>query len=132
MKKLFLSAFLFALAPGVVFAQPRNFSEVANIVVNFLSALLPVLVAIALLVFFWGLIKYIARADSSDAREEGKQIMGWGVVALFVMVSIWGLVAFMQVALFDRVLTPATGGEGGVEPGQQFYPGQGTVFPEIP
>ena len=55
-----------------------------------------VLGAIALLVFFWGLVKYIAKADDEKAKEQGKNIMVWGVIALFVMFSIFGLVKFLQ------------------------------------
>lgn len=116
-----------------VFAQtPRKFSDVTNIIVGFLTSLLPVLVSVALLVFFWGLIKYIAKSDSSDGREAGKEIMLWGIIALFVMVSIWGIIAFMQAAIFNRVLTPARGTESGAPASQNFYPGQGSQYPELP
>ncbi len=52
--------------------------------------------ALALLVFFWGLVKYIAKADDEKAKEAGKNIMIWGVIALFVMFSVFGLVNFLQ------------------------------------
>ncbi len=59
-----------------------------------------VAVAIALLVFFWGLAKTLFRMGSDEkAVEEGKRLMRWGIVALFVMISVWGIVIFMQNAL---------------------------------
>ena len=133
-KKFFYGSVGFlALLPVWVFAQtPRKFSDVTNKIESLLTSLLPVLVSIALLVFFWGLIKYIAKSDSPDGREAGKEIMMWGIISLFVMVSIWGIIAFMQAALFNRVLTPARGTEGGAGDGQVFYPDQGSQYPEIP
>jgi hypothetical protein len=38
--------------------------------------------------------KYIWSAGNE--KEEGKKIMIWGVIALFVMTSIWGLISFVQ------------------------------------
>lgn len=55
--------------------------------------------SLALLVFLWGLVKFISQAGDPEAVKSGKSIMIWGVVALFVMVSIWGIVNFIQVAL---------------------------------
>ncbi len=59
------------------------------------NTLILVVAALALLYFFWGLAKFILNAASEDAQKEGKNIMKWGIVALFVMVSIWGIVRFI-------------------------------------
>ena len=53
------------------------------------AGLLPVVVGVAILVFFWGLVKYIFAQGSEEAKADGKKIMFWGAVALFVMFSIW-------------------------------------------
>ena len=63
-----------------------------NIVTN---TLVPLVFILALLFFFWGVARYIWSAGSSD-KDEGKKIMFWGVVALFVMSSVWGIIAFIQ------------------------------------
>ena len=55
---------------------------------------IPIAFALALLFFFWGVAQYIRK--SGDEKEEGKQVMVWGVVALFVISSIWGIVAFIR------------------------------------
>lgn len=57
--------------------------------------LLPVAVSLALLTFIWGLIKYLWRLDNEEARKQGKSLMTYGILALFVMVSIWGIVIFI-------------------------------------
>jgi hypothetical protein len=56
-----------------------------------ITALVPILMTLALVVFIWGLIKYITSAGDPDKAKEGKSIMIWGVIALFVMASVWGL-----------------------------------------
>lgn len=64
------------------------------------STVVPLVFAIALLYFFWGVAKYI-RSEGAG-KDEGKRIMIWGVVALFVMSSVWGLVAFIRGELLGN------------------------------
>lgn len=64
-----------------------------------LTRLLPLTFSLALLAFFWGIAKYIFALGSEEKKVEGKQIMTWGVVAMFVLASIWGIVYFIQEAL---------------------------------
>jgi hypothetical protein len=62
-----------------------------------LSPLIPILVTLALIAFFWGVGKYaISGANNEKSREQGKQIMLWGIIGLFVMVSVWGIVNIVE------------------------------------
>ena len=56
----------------------------------------PLLFGVALLFFFWGLVKFLANAGDKGAIEEGRNKMLWGVITLFVMLSVWSLVRFIQ------------------------------------
>lgn len=95
MKKFAFSAVLFAL-PAVAFAQtPTNLLGLINLVGTVLNALIPILIALALVVFFWGLVKYII----SKKPGEGRSIMIAGLVGLFVMVSVWGIIRLAQNTL---------------------------------
>ena len=60
------------------------------------TRLVPFAVGLAVLAFFWFLIKYIWQGgESSEAKAASVKGMGWSVLALFVMVSIWGIVGFL-------------------------------------
>ncbi len=62
--------------------------------------LIPMAFAICLLYFFWGIAKYIGvSAGSEEAAKEGKRVMVWGVIALFVVSSIWGIISFIRSEL---------------------------------
>ena len=52
----------------------------------------PIVVALALLYFFWGLATYILNQGNEKKKEGGREIMIWGIVALFIMVSVWGII----------------------------------------
>ncbi len=57
------------------------------------SAIIPFVFAVAVLFFVWGSVKFfIINADEEAKRAQGKQFMIWGIVALAVMLSVWGLV----------------------------------------
>jgi len=57
-----------------------------------LGVAVPFVAGLALFYFIWGLVTFIAKSGEETARTEGKSKMIWGIVALFVMVSVWGLV----------------------------------------
>jgi len=101
MKKYLLTLSLFIL-PFVTHAQLLNqrFGGLQSIIEglgNVVAALLPIAMGLALLAFFWGLAKFIHATGKGDesAVSTGKQLMIWGILALFVMVSIWGIIRFI-------------------------------------
>jgi hypothetical protein len=60
------------------------------------TTILPVLVALAFLVFVWGLVVFISRSGDDKSREEGKHKIVWGIIGLFIITSIWGILALFQ------------------------------------
>ena len=87
-----------ALLPAVVGAQSPNFGYLDDAVVavgELVAQLIPVIIAIGLLFFIWGLVQFILASGSEDAKEVGKRRMVWGVTTLFVIVSVWGLVGLL-------------------------------------
>jgi len=69
-----------------------------------------IVAGLALLAFFWGLAKFLFINDGEEKTiEEGRRVMTWGVIALFVMVSVWGLVAFIQEAFNLPSAPPSSG-----------------------
>lgn len=99
MKKLLFATL--ALAPAIASAQTLgNVETLLRSIGRLVNLALPIVVGIALLAFFWGLMKWIFAKSGGDekATAEGKQIMIYGIIALFVMVSVWGLVRFIGTA----------------------------------
>jgi NADH:ubiquinone oxidoreductase subunit 6 (subunit J) len=57
---------------------------------------IPILLSLAVLVFFWGLVKFINHADDEKELEDGKQLMIWGMISLFVMIALWSIIGWIQ------------------------------------
>ena len=77
-------------------STPSNFKELTDIFIDLIRTALPVITGLALLVFFWGLAKFIFRVGGDEkAVEEGKKLMIWGLIALFALLSLMGILAFI-------------------------------------
>jgi hypothetical protein len=75
-----------------------NYIDSAFAIIN--NTLIPMAFTLCLLYFFWGIFKYIKEGATSDkAAEEGRRIMGWGIVGIFVVFSVWGIISFIQTEL---------------------------------
>lgn len=96
MKRIVLATLAFA--PALAFAQSLgNLEVLLRSIGRLISIALPIVVALALLAFFWGLVKFIFGGE--EKKAEGKHLMIWGIVALFIMVAVWGIVRFIGNAL---------------------------------
>lgn len=92
-KRIFLISLVL---PFVAFAQLGGVETLIRRVGELALLSIQVVGAIAVLAFFWGLAKFIFKSGDSKAQDEGKNIMKWGLIALFVMFSIWGIISFFQ------------------------------------
>jgi hypothetical protein len=111
MKKLLAFSTFATLALPLVSsaAQLNNISDVGSFIINTINnVIVPVLFAVAFIVFLWGAFNtFILGANSEDVKEKGKNLMLYGLIGFFVMVSIWGLV---------NILTNTVGLSGGNGP----------------
>ncbi|TSC69920.1 MAG: hypothetical protein CEO12_654 [Parcubacteria group bacterium Gr01-1014_46] len=96
MKKVILGSLYFV--PLLASAQ-ANLGGLTMLVQQFAAIIRligPIVFSIAIIYFFWGVAKYVLSAGDPKAAAEGKSIMIWGVIAIAVMASIYGLIIFLQ------------------------------------
>ncbi len=99
--KLLLSILTLALTPVFTFAQgtapvTRTVDGFLNYVIYLAGRALPLLILVAVVLLLFGIVKTFFFSSSDDGRKEGKSFIIWGIVALFVMVSVWGLVNVLR------------------------------------
>lgn len=83
---------LFAMAQtGINTGAITPYSDGIIRVIN--GILVPVLMAVAFIVFLWGVYKYfILGASSESDKGEGRTFAMWGIIGFVVILSVWGLV----------------------------------------
>jgi hypothetical protein len=71
-----------------------NICQVASTILYIINyVLVPVLFALAFIVFLWGIVvKYIFSAGDAEKVKEGHKLILWGLIGFVVMISLWGLV----------------------------------------
>lgn len=101
MKKLSagLSALLLALPLAASAQSLQPLANLIGAIARLVGALVPILITGALVAFFWGLVRYLLAKDGEKGIAGAKNLMIWGLVTLFVMVSVWGIVRLAQDAL---------------------------------
>lgn len=100
MKKYIISIGVLLLSPSIALAvvdTSRGLGKIVKLASDFIALLVPVVISAAVLFFLYGLAKYMWSVG--DEKEAGKGMMIWGVIGLFVMVSIWGLVNLLSETL---------------------------------
>lgn len=61
-----------------------------------LNPFIGLLFAVALAYFIYGVFEFLANADSEDARTTGKSHMLWGIIGMFIMMGVFGI---MQIVI---------------------------------
>ena len=101
MKKL-LTSLSIALSPLLVLAQTTEAVDafsLIRILQNVVDVAIPFIIGLAVLVFLYGLFQFVTAAGDEEARANAKNLIIWSVIAIFVMVSVWGLVNILRGTL---------------------------------
>lgn len=73
---------------------PKDLFDVLFLFAGILESLFPILIGFALLVFIWGLVKFIYNSGDTKTHAEGRKFMIWSLIAIFIMVSFMGILSF--------------------------------------
>lgn len=109
--KKFIAA-LSVLAPSVAFAQVNrpvtDFNSLTTKFTGIGNTIVGILIAVAVIYIVYNALMFIINAGGDDRKKYQNAIL-WGIVGLFVILSIWGL-----VAILTNTFGTTTGGTGPV------------------
>ena len=71
-----------------------GFGGIVGVVLGLLNFLVIILIGLAVLYFLWGVFRYVKSEQDSD-RQEAVKTIGYGLIIIFVMVSLWSLVSIL-------------------------------------
>ena len=100
MKTKLITLGLLLASPLLTFAQANsNFSSLQsaiNSIAGLVQTAIPVLIAVAVLVFIFGVVKFIVNAGNEEERGKGVKFIIYGLIGLFVIFSLFALINILQ------------------------------------
>lgn len=99
---LFVPAVAFAVGPNDLLTRFIN-----NIIDKILQPIIWLLFALALYYFVLGISMFMLKADDPKARAKGRDQMIWGVIGIFIMVSV-GSILYVVTNTFGVALPANT------------------------
>ena len=113
LKRIFATVSV-SLIPALAFAQAYTPSQGLGGLFNFvnviLNRLVPLIISVAVVYFIYQVFRYTISNDE-EARAKAKTDIIYGIIGLFVMVSVWGLVAILQTTFGTNGVTSNIGSQ---------------------
>lgn len=89
MKKIISLGVVLSFTPLLAFAA-SGFT-IINVIANLLNFILPVLIALAVVYFIWGVLQYMISKEEEQKKASRSKIIN-GLIALFVIIAFWGII----------------------------------------
>jgi len=112
--KTFAKIALGAMILTPFFAYAATVMTILTQIRDILNAVIPILMVLATVVFLWGIILYVVAGSDEEKVERAKGFIITGLVGLFVMIAIWGIVQAIvsQFGLANESVTIPPGPKG--------------------
>lgn len=76
--------------------SPAADKFVGNIINMILNPIIGFMFAVAVVFFIYGIVEFMIGAENQEKRDVGKKHMIWGVVGMFVMISVYGIINLLS------------------------------------
>jgi hypothetical protein len=77
-----------------------TFFSLSEKIVELINMGIAIVVSLSVIGLMWGIIKFLFNSTNEKARTEARSFMLYGILTLFVMTSLWGLVNILNNTLF--------------------------------
>lgn len=69
---------------------------VDKFITEILNPLITLLFVVSTVVFIWGIIMYLSGSKGDPKKlEMGKNLIFWGIIGMFIMTSVWGIIRLL-------------------------------------
>jgi len=69
--------------------------SVVEYVIGIINMIIPVLILLVLLLLLYAAFRYVLKAGESQGKGAEREAIIWGLISLFVIVSVWGILRIM-------------------------------------
>ena len=82
-----------------------NFSDFGTSLATingWINQIIPLVISIALILFLFGIVQFVTAGGDEEKRAAARGMIIFGIIALFVMVSVWGFVNILSRTFFGN------------------------------
>jgi hypothetical protein len=92
--KVFFLSIIVLMTPLIIHAS--DFKAGATKIISYTQFITNALIGITLAFFFWGIFIMLSSGENSKIKESAKSRISWGIIILFVLFSVWSILAFLK------------------------------------
>lgn len=70
----------------------ETITDFLDTIQELIDGAVPFIIGLGVFVIIWGIFTYLTHAAEEEKREEAKKFILWGIIGVFMMLSIWGFV----------------------------------------
>jgi uncharacterized membrane protein YdjX (TVP38/TMEM64 family) len=86
----------FEIIPRAEASVTTLMNSINRVIIN---PLIVLLFALAVVYFIYGLARYLLSPDNEEIRKTSKSHMLWGIIGMFIMVSVFGIMNLIMNTL---------------------------------
>jgi len=87
---------IFSIVPVAEASVQTLMKSINKVIIN---PLIVFLFALAVVYFIYGLIRYLLNPDNEEIRKGSRQHMLWGIIGMFIMISVFGILSLIMNTL---------------------------------
>jgi hypothetical protein len=90
---LFQKVYAGAVIPNASGGRGISFDRFfSNIKDQIITPIIYLLFTLAMVYFLYGVFVFVKNAENPDKRSEGAKGILWGIIGMFIMISVWGII----------------------------------------
>ncbi|MES2223860.1 MAG: hypothetical protein V4469_02915 [Patescibacteria group bacterium] len=83
----------------------QDFNSSIGTINTWINQLIPLVISIALILFLIGIVQFVTAGGDEEKRAAARGMIIFGIIALFVMISVWGFVNILSRTFFGNGAT---------------------------
>lgn len=87
---------IFEIIPIAEASITTLMSSINRVIIN---PLIVFMFALAIVYFLYGLMQYLLSPDNEEIRRNSKQHMLWGIIGMFIMIAVFGIMNILLTTL---------------------------------
>jgi hypothetical protein len=87
---------IFEIIPIAEASITTLMSSINRVIIN---PLIVFMFALAIVYFLYGLMQYLLSPDNEEIRRNSKQHMLWGIIGMFIMIAVFGIMNVLLTTL---------------------------------